>query len=462
MRKLFVDNWLISFYLLIIIFGISLSYVVPNLWIYQSSRKVFFKIGITIPLVLTTIWIYRNYKTLFQSSFFLRPLLIILGTCSVFVWAYKNTTAFEIEKIFIISCFIYLIFNFFLLKKVNFYKPNLIAFSIVAFIFLKFIGYFWNNDVEHRFADYETNTIALLLFVLIINLFFKSTHSEKLSFITICFKVFLGVLSINIIFYSFLVNTMNKPFFSFLTLDKSYLPYIEILQWGYFKHPSFIGWIILLMGGLGFLVWKENKKLISLKEIILYSSLLLAFAFMVQARIVIIGYLFTIVFFLWNFLTQKIKLKYKIVIISISLILGLLFVILLVTKTSYFSDPSRFHFYTISKELIHQNIWFGNGTLTQKNIAQQIHIEHKQLHNDFLSTMVDLGIVGVICLLSWVIISLWTGVSKRDTYLTYTILICLMIMNVDSLWYTIIGVYILFPILFFIFLPHFQEKEGVS
>ncbi|CEN48743.1 hypothetical protein CCAN11_1800003 [Capnocytophaga canimorsus] len=42
---------------------------------------------------------------------------------------------------------------------------------------------------------------------------------------------------------------------------------------------------MLLVGGLGFLVHKENKKLISLPEVILYAILLLFFIFILQARV---------------------------------------------------------------------------------------------------------------------------------------------------------------------------------
>lgn len=456
MKKYLLNNWISVTYLLILILGLSFSFTFTNLWLEENSRKILFKIGVIIPFILAIVWIFSNISNTFNLDKWFRTAIIVIGAFTIPLWAYDNRTAFELERIFIILSFIYILYNWFVQKKVVWHKPNMIFISIGIFVLLRLVGYLWNNDVEHRFLDYETNTIILLLFPLLISLFFKVSHSEKLSFIAIIFKIFLGFLCFNLIFYSFLAVSVDKTFYSFLTFNKSYLPYLEILQWGHFKHPSFIAWIILLVGGLGFLVWKEDKKHITTKEIILYAVLLFFFAFIVQARIVIIGYFLTICFFVWIFLSKGWTLFTKTLTISILSIFAGIALAVLITKTNYFYDPIRIHFYELSAETISQNVWFGNGTLTQKNIAQQVGIEHKQLHNDFLSTMVDLGVVGVFSLFIYIGISLWRGIIHKDNYLVYSILLCILIINVDSLWYTITGMYILFPLIFFIFLS--EEK----
>lgn len=120
------------------------------------------------------------------------------------------------------------------------------------------------------------------------------------------------------------------------------MPYYEVLKWSSFHHPSFIAWVILLIWGLGAFVWKKNKKLISSVEFFLYGVLLLCFAFIVQARVVIVAFPLTILLLIWFSIANKWRYHKRIFIEMGILLMGLLSIFFLVKKTTYFSDPISF------------------------------------------------------------------------------------------------------------------------
>ena len=77
------------------------------------------------------------------------------------------------------------------------------------------------------------------------------------------------------------------------------------------------------------------------------------------------------------------------------------------------------------------------------------------VHNDFLSILIDLGIIGLGLFLFWIISILKT----KEHIAQYTLLIFLLIMNTDVLFCFYLGTYITTPFLFFIF---FAKTEKTS
>ena len=226
------------------------------------------------------------------------------------------------------------------------------------------------------------------------------------------------------------------------------MPYYEVLKWSSFHHPSFIAWVILLIWGLGAFVWKKNKKLISSVEFFLYGVLLLCFAFIVQARIVIVAFPLTILLLIWFSIANKWRYHKRIFIEMGILLMGLLSIFFLVKKTTYFSDPIREQLLNKAFDNIHKHPILGSGYGTQKIIAKEMGYYH--IHNDFLAFIIDFGIIGFLLFLFWIISTYYKSISTKDNSIIYTLVIFLLLMNTDVLLNFHQGIYILFPFLIFI------------
>ncbi|CEN48740.1 exported hypothetical protein [Capnocytophaga canimorsus] len=115
-------------------------------------------------------------------------------------------------------------------------------------------------------------------------------------------------------------------------------------------------------------------------------------------------------FFFWLYISKDWNFRNKAIAVIGIVFLGISSVAFLVKKTSYFSDPSRAYMYQKGFEKIKENPIFGNGTTTQALLLRDIG--HPHLHNDFLATLVDLGIIGLFILLVW----LFLHILHRNIY----------------------------------------------
>ena len=276
-----------------------------------------------------------------------------------------------------------------------------------------------------------------------------------MSFIAICFKGFLLLLVANVVFYSFAISAEEtKPFFSFFTLNKQYFSLYEILFWTRFKHPSFLSWIILVIGGLGFFLWKKYRTIITTPEIIAYALLLFSFIFMMQARVNIIAYFVVIAFFVYLSVAHLFskRLKYGLFIGAGVVVIGI--VAYLTTHTAYFSDPIRNQLYAIAFQAIKDgNIWIGNGSGYQRYILDGFVY---YVHNDFVATLVDTGIVGLTIFVVWLGVILFS----KDVLKQYLLVVFLPIMNTDVLFYVFECTYILMPLMLFVlFAPKYPDLQ---
>mgnify|MGYP007084392572 FL=1 len=274
-------------------------------------------------------------------------------------------------------------------------------------------------------------------------------------------KITYFFLLLNVVFYSFAISAEGtKPFFSFLTLNKGYLSdnegfsLYEILFWTRFKHPSFLSWIILVIGGLGFFLWKKYRTIITTPEIIAYALLLFSFIFMMQARVNIIAYFVVIAFFVYLSVAHLFskRLKYGLFIGAGVVVIGI--VAYLTTHTAYFSDPIRNQLYAIAFQAIKDgNIWIGNGSGYQRYILDGFVY---YVHNDFVATLVDTGIVGLTIFVVWLGVILFS----KDVLKQYLLVVFLPIMNTDVLFYVFECTYILMPLMLFVlFAPKYPDLQ---
>ena len=445
-----LKNWIFLLSLLVIVLAFFLSYIFPDLWIREGFSNDFFKGGFYFCGFFSALWLLQNHVILFSKEKCLRSLIICVGAATVFLWTYKHKITFRMDLLLLFLC------GFYSLVYRKWIMPDRVMIVFFLLIILRFLGILWTEDKSFAWEDVNTDKLYFLLFAFITCIGFRTKEQESMSFITLCFKLFLLLLTLNISAYIFIQKAINLHFFSFLAFNKGYMNYYELLLgWSIFKHPSFIAWIMLVIWGLGVLVWRKNKELISLPEVILYGVLLFCFVFMLQARVAIIGFPLCLLILGWFYISKEWTIR-KRIITEIGLFsMGLLGIYWLVTHTTFFADSAREKMFIKAKESINNHFIIGAGTSYEKLLAKEtIGLVH--IHNDFLATFIDLGIVGFSLLLLWIFTIYQKGIYNKDNYIIYCLMIFLLFMNTDVILNYQPGVFILLPFLIFIFFK--QEK----
>ena len=449
MKSFLKENYFLLFALLpLLITFICLQVNIP-VW-DKSTRKILFYSVFLYDIAIILLFLYVNHRFLFEKGDWLRNIITIVGCGVVLLWTYKHKITFRLDLLLLFLCALYGI----IYRK--YVKPTVITLLFFAFIIFKIIGLLWARYFDYGVKTlFEGESIVFFLVIPIILLGFSVSQRQQLSFIAICFKGFLLLLVANIVFYSFAISAEGtKPFFSFFTLNKQYFSLYEILFWTRFKHPSFLSWIILVIGGLGFFLWKKYRTIITTPEIIAYALLLFGFIFMMQARVNIIAYFVVIAFFVYLSVAHLFskRLKYGLF-VGVGLV-AIGAVAYLTTHTAYFSDPIRNQLYAIAFQAIKDgNIWIGNGSGYQRYILDGFVY---YVHNDFVATLVDTGIVGLTIFVVWLGVILFS----KDVLKQYLLVVFLPIMNTDVLFYVFECTYILMPLMLFVlFAPKYPDLQ---
>ena len=182
--------------------------------------------------------------------------------------------------------------------------------------------------------------------------------------------------------------------------------------------------------------------------------LLFCFAFIVQARIVIVGFPLGILLLSWlrfsnNWSTSK-RILAEIGVLTV----GIFGIYLLVSHTTYFSDPIREKMLSSTTIAIVEHPIFGSGTIYEKFIAKNT-VGQWHIHNDFLATLIDLGIVGLALLLLWIGFCYQKAIFSKDHSIIYCLMMFILLMNTDVMLNNEPGVFITIPFLIFVF---FKDK----
>ena len=448
-------EWFLLLALLPLVITFFILQLTTPTWNDTTKNILFYGI-FCYDITLILLWLYHNHSSLFERGEWLRNAITIVSCGVVLLWTYKHKITFRLDILFLFLCALYGIIH----RKII--KPTAISILFFIFIIIRIIALSWAKYFDYGVRIlFEEESIVFFLLIPIILLGFSVSQRQQLSFIAICFKGFLLLLVANVVFYSFAISAEGtKPFFSFLTLNKGYLSdnegfsLYEILFWTRFKHPSFLSWIILVVGGLGFFLWKKYRTIITTPEIIAYALLLFGFIFMMQARVNIIAYFLVIAFFVYLSVAHLFskRLKYGLF-VGVGLVaIGV--VAYLTTHTAYFSDPIRNQLYAIAFQAIKDgNIWIGNGSGYQRYILDGFVY---YVHNDFVATLVDTGIVGVSIFVVW----LGAILLSKDLLKQYLLVVFLPIMNTDVLFYVFECTYILMPLMLFVlFAPKYPDLQ---
>ena len=432
---------------------VSILYSTPlTVNIYQlTDVNLFFRIAMGLIGGLALLDVFIKRKELLTGITPFRIFTAIFSSAIIAVYFYNHKTPLGLSIVLLLLCLIYGIY------KRTFYKPHPIMIALFAFCVLKLLSCLWATDPKQGFAHIDY--YSLFIFVPIASCFFRIKKKELKPFIYTAFSFFLGIMSLLVVAYVFLVKQYDKPLLAFLSFNKSYMgdiSYYELINWTKTNHPSKMAWICMAVFAMGLWLWKTEKgKIINTLQIVLYGILLIAISFMLQARIAILGSFILIGLSLWIALMKYIaNTKYIVLCTLLAAVMGLWLTKVVITNSSYFNDPIRNTMNAAAINSFNQYPIFGGGAGHESLIIKEAGYDFHGLHNDFLTTLVDNGLIGVALFLFFHILVVYYAIKQRYMLSIY-LLTAFVIFNTTE---GVIGISICIPFFFYTLIPPLYRK----
>ena len=432
---------------------VSILYSTPlTVNIYQlTDVNLFFRIAMGLIGGLALLDVFIKRKELLTGITSFRIFTAIFASAIIAVYFYNHKTPLGLSIVLILLCLIYGIY------KRTFYKPHPIMIALFAFCVLKLLSCLWATDPKQAFAHIDY--YSLFIFVPIASCFFRIEKKELKPFIYTAFSFFLGIMILLVVAYVFLVKQYDKPLLAFLSFNKSYMgdiSYYELINWTKTNHPSKIAWICMAVFAMGLWLWKTEKgKIINTLQIVLYGILLITISFMLQARIAILGSFILIGLSLWIALMKYIaNTKYIVLCTLLAAVMGLWLTKVVITNSSYFNDPIRNTMNATAINSFNQYPIFGGGAGHESLIIKEAGYDYHGLHNDFLTTLVDNGLIGIALFLFFHILVVYYAIKQRYMLSIY-LLTAFVIFNTTE---GVIGISICIPFFFYTLMPPLYRK----
>lgn len=432
---------------------VSILYSTPlTINIYQlTDVNLFFRMAMGLIGGLALLDVFIKRKELLTGITPFRIFTAIFASGIIAVYFYNHKTPLGLSIVLLLLCLIYGIY------KRTFYKPHPIMIALFAFCVLKLLSCLWATDPKQGFAHIDY--YSLFIFVPIASCFFRIEKKELKPFIYTAFSFFLGIMTLLVVTYVFLVKQYDKPLLAFLSFNKSYMgdiSYYELINWTKTNHPSKIAWICMTVFAMGLWLWKTEKgKIINTLQIVLYGILLIAISFMLQARIAILGSFILIGLSLWIALMKYIaNTKYIVLCTLLAAVIGLWLTKIVITNSSYFNDPIRNTINAAAINSFNQYPIFGGGAGHESLIIKEAGYDFHGLHNDFLTTLVDNGLIGITLFLFFHILVVYYAIKQRYMLSIY-LLTAFVIFNTTE---GVIGISICIPFFFYTLIPPLYRK----
>ena len=432
---------------------VSILYSTPlTVNIYQlTDVNLFFRMAMGLIGGLALLDVFIKRKELLTGITPFRIFTAIFASAIIAVYFYNHKTPLGLSIVLLLLCLIYGIY------KRTFYKPHPIMIALFAFCVLKLLSCLWATDPKQGFAHIDY--YSLFIFVPIASCFFRIEKKELKPFIYTAFSFFLGIMTLLVVTYVFLVKQYDKPLLAFLSFNKSYMgdiSYYELINWTKTNHPSKIAWICMTVFAMGLWLWKTEKgKIINTLQIVLYGILLIAISFMLQARIAILGSFILIGLSLWIALMKYIaNTKYIVLCTLLAAVMGLWLTKVVITNSSYFNDPIRNTMNAAAINSFNQYPIFGGGAGHESLIIKEAGYDFHGLHNDFLTTLVDNGLIGITLFLFFHILVVYYAIKQRYMLSIY-LLTAFVIFNTTE---GVIGISICIPFFFYTLIPPLYRK----
>ena len=401
----------------------------------------------------TAIGIEQNMSvlTLLAGSYFFVQLILFL----VVFKSYLPKSNFSWDNILTVSLFFLLISTvlsvnvsitatvifvvlavlFAIVKKKHF-QPHPLFYFMAAYYLFQYVGLLWSIDPAYgwRFVGRGLSFIVLPL-----AFGFYSVSEEKKNLLLRIFFRFLEVyLLMVIVAYFYQVQFHKVDFGVGFHLKKNYfsspvppgVDYYLLLGWAGYNHPTFVSFILTLMFGIGFYLWRNDNSPQTVKisgfEMGFYGFMTAVIILLLQSRIGMIMFPFGIFLTLLYSLRKKKKLVLSAVVFSCLLVLSAGFYIYK-NYRGYFYDRPREIQTDIVLSFLKDHYLLGTGTGGMKVLIPWF----PTAHNQFLGDLFHLGIPGLLLLLSLMGSSFYFACKDKNFLLLYFLLIYFVMMQIE-------------------------------
>ncbi|HQF11462.1 MAG TPA: hypothetical protein PKV22_04255 [Paludibacteraceae bacterium] len=401
----------------------------------------------------TAIRIEQNMSilTLLAGSYFFVQLILFL----VVFKSYLPKSNFSWDNILTVSLFFLLISTvlsvnvsitatvlfvvlavlFAIVKKKHF-QPHPLFYFMAAYYLFQYVGLLWSIDTAYgwRFVGRGLSFIVLPL-----AFGFYSVSEEKKNLLLRIFFRFLEVyLLMVIVAYFYQVQFHKVDFGVGFHLKKNYfsspvppgVDYYLLLGWAGYNHPTFVSFILTLMFGIEFYLWRNDNSPQTVKisgfEMGFYGFMTAVVILLLQSRIGMIMFPFGIFLTLLYSLRKKKKLVLSAVVFSCLLVLSAGFYIYK-NYRGYFYDRPREIQTDIVLSFLKDHYLLGTGTGGMKVLIPWF----PTAHNQFLGDLFHLGIPGLLLLLSLMGSSFYFACKDKNFLLLYFLLIYFVMMQIE-------------------------------
>lgn len=190
-KTILKKEWFLLLSLLPLVITFLFLQVWTPLWNNTTTNILFYSI-FSYDIALVLVWLYHNYSSLFEKDEWLRNIITIVGCGVVLLWTYKHKITFRLDILLLLLCTLYGIIH----RKII--KPTTISILFFVFIMIRIISLFWAEHFDYGVRIlFEEESIVFFLLIPIILLGFSVSQRQQISFIGICFKVFLLLLIAN-------------------------------------------------------------------------------------------------------------------------------------------------------------------------------------------------------------------------------------------------------------------------
>lgn len=360
---------------------------------------------------------------------------------------------------------------------------------IIFFWFLHLIGVLYSTNWRYGLEDVQQK-LSLILFPLMFLGFSgdESISTKKILNIFLIGSVVSGVTFLSIALFNSFYFTSNGLIFNPAPPDAPYENYFRYTRLAFLHHPSYLAMYFTFSIAILFGLIKENKvrlfHLLYSLGVIFFSILI----FLLSPRAGLIAAFLTILIGTIWLITSKTKWILKFGLIGLIVSLTILYITIssdsdfsnklkkdifynLDLKRSEYSDnyDMRFFIWQCVPNIMSHNLLFGHGTgdfhielnreYNNRNMVEAAQNNYNA-HNQFLETLISLGVIGLIVLISLIGYPSYHLYKGSDNFLPVVFLIIIIInLLAESMLSRIAGV--LFFALFYSLFFCMNRKEDI-
>ena len=320
-------------------------------------------------------------------------------------------------------------------NKIHF-QPHPLFYFLVAYYLIQYIGLIWSLDPQNGFR-FVGKGLSFIIVPLAFS-FYSISEDEKKKLLRIFFRFLEIYLFMILLAYCYQVYFHKVSFGIGFHLKKNYfctpvppgVDYHLLLGWAGYNHPTFVSFILTLMYGVGFYLWKNDHATyfnrISSLEIFFYCIATAIVILLLQSRIGMIMFPIGIFLTLLFNLRKNKKLVISLFIVSVILFsLGSFYVYK--NYRSYFMDRPREMQTEIVLSFLKDHYLLGTGTGGMKVLIPW----YPTAHNQFLGDLFHLGIPGLLLLLALMGSSFYFAIKDKNFLLLYFLVIYFIMMQIE-------------------------------